>query len=111
MRLRYQPGRDDHVAYKCSGWKFTVHLKPRTQFLFPCKCNPPSSSHRAVSTETKVNVSVSVTVESRVCNVTPTSHNKLQLLGSVIVNNVGYYSLSLQDLHVSSIFVFSFSIR
>jgi hypothetical protein len=61
----------------------------------------PFLSHRAVSTETKVNVSVSVTVESRVCNVTPTSHNKLQLLGSVVVNNVGYYSLSLQDLHVS----------
>ena len=57
--------------------------------------------HRAVSTETKVNVSVSVTVESQVCNITPTSHNKLHLLGSVVVNNVGYYSLSLQDLHVS----------
>ena len=40
MRLRYQPGRVDHVDCWCCGWKFSVHLELRKQFLLTINiCN------------------------------------------------------------------------
>ncbi|XP_063689069.1 uncharacterized protein LOC134822104 [Bolinopsis microptera] len=97
------PGQTAYIAVWVYGGEEAEKYDLVTLLYYTPSTDIPGVTHRAVSTETKVNISVSVTVESRVCNVTPTSHNKLQLLGSVIVNNVGYYSLSLQDLHVTQL--------
>eukprot|EP00116_Pleurobrachia_bachei_P005004 sb/3465266/ len=60
-------------------------------------------SHRSVSGERRVSVTDSVTCESRVHSITPTSEEKLEMVGSVVVNNVGYYSVTLQDLNVTQL--------
>ncbi|KAL5271153.1 hypothetical protein ACHWQZ_G001702 [Mnemiopsis leidyi] len=97
------PGQTAYIAVWVYGGEEARTYDLVTLLYFTPSTDIPGVTHRAVSTETKVNVSVSVTVESQVCNITPTSHNKLHLLGSVVVNNVGYYSLSLQDLHVTQL--------